>query len=96
MPPDDDPLIPGPDEDAWTQTLRVEGEPYLPLHTVKTDDLQAAHGADPMVAVVGAHSGLDSHERVVSRLVLKPLPDDWSEKYKPLGFRRVPVPTMPP
>ena len=85
-PPDDDPLIPGPDEDAWTQTLRVEGEPYLPLHTVKADDLQAAHGADPMVAVVGAHSGLDAHERVVSRLVLKPLPDDWSEKYKPLGF----------
>ena len=40
----------------------------------------------PMVAVVGAHSGLDSHERVVSRLVLKPLPDDWSEKYKRMGF----------
>ena len=86
VPPDDDPLIPGPDEDAWTQTLRVEGEPYLPLHTVKTDDLQAAHGADPMFAVVGAHSGLDSHERVVSRLVLKPLPDDWSERYKRMGF----------
>ena len=86
VPPEDDPLIPGPDEEAWTQTLKVVGKPYLPLRIFNTVDVQADHGADPMAAVVGAHSGLDAHERIVSRLVLKPLSDDWSEKYKRLAL----------
>ena len=48
--------------------------------------MQADHGADPMAAVIGAHANFDAHERVVSRLILRPLAHDWSEPYKRLGL----------
>ena len=86
VPPDADPLVPGPDEDAWTCTLKVDGAPYLPLRIFSNLDVQADHGADPMAAVIGAHANFDAHERVVSRLILKPLAHDWSEPYKRLGL----------
>ena len=86
VPSDADPLMPGPDEDAWTCTLKVEGAPYLPLRIFSNLDVQADHGADPMAAVIGAHANFDAHERVVSRLILRPLAHDWSEPYKRLGL----------
>ena len=86
IPSDDDPLMPAADEDAWTCTLKVDGAPYLPLRIFSNLDVQADHGADPMAAVIGAHANFDAHERVVSRLILKPLAHDWSEPYKRLGL----------
>ena len=86
VPSDADHLLVGPDEVAWTCILKVEGRPYLPLRLFSNIDLQADHGADPMAAVVGAHADMDAHERVVTRLVLKPLARDWSEPYKRLGL----------
>ena len=73
VPPDADPLVPGPDEDAWTCTLKVDGAPYLPLRIFSNLDVQADHGADPMAAVIGAHANFDAHERVVSRFDIKNL-----------------------
>ena len=86
VPPEHDPLIPGPSEDAWTCTLTVEGEPYLPLRSYQSGDFRADHGADPMAAVIGAHTSLASHERMVTQILLDPLPADWSQKYRLLGF----------
>ena len=83
---EDDPLLVRPDEEGFTLTLRVEGAPYLPLRAFDNLDLQADHGADPMAAIIGAHASMDAHERVVSRIVLKPLVRDWSEPYKRLGL----------
>ena len=83
---EDDPLLVRPDEEGFTLTLRVEGAPYLPLRAFDNLDLQADHGADPMAAIIGAHASMDAHERVVSRIVLKPLDRDWSEPYKRLGL----------
>ena len=86
VPSDADHLLVGPDEAAWTCTLKVEGQPYLPLRIFSNLDVQADHGADPMAALVGAHAGMDGHERVVTRIILKPLARDWSEPYKRLGL----------
>ena len=86
VPSDADHLLVGPDEAAWTCTLKVEGQPYLPLRIFNNIDLQADHGADPMAALIGAHADMGGHERVVTRLILKPLARDWSEPYKRLGL----------
>ena len=72
VPSDADHLLVGPDEAAWTCTLKVEGQPYLPLRIFNNIDLQADHGADPMAALIGAHADMGGHERVVTRLILKP------------------------
>lgn len=85
MSADIDPMNVSDDEEAWTCTLKVEGEPYLPLRAYN-NEVQLDHGADPMAAVIGAHANLNEEERVISRLVLKPLPRDWSEPYKRLAL----------
>ena len=62
------------------------GLPYLPLKIYNDQDVQADHGSDPMAAVIAAHANLGENERVISRLVLRPLSRDWSEKYKRMGL----------
>ena len=84
--PKDDPMVLRDDEEAWTCTMRVEGPPYVPLRIYNDQDIQADHGSDPMAAVVAAHANLGENERVISRLVLKPLARDWSERYKRMGL----------
>ena len=80
VPPAEDPLRLAEGELAWRTTLGVDGPVFLPLRTFRDDDLLDA-GSDPLLALVGAMSGLDVGERVVARLRLSPLGPDWSKRH---------------
>ena len=81
VPPGDDPLLVGQDEQAASLTLRVDGPEYVPLRTFRDDDLLDP-GSDPLLAVVGALSNLRPGERLVSRLLLRSLGPDWSQAHQ--------------
>ena len=63
--PDDDPLRLAEGELAWGMTLRASGPEYAPLRTFRDDDLLDP-GSDPLIAIIGALSGLNDGERVVA------------------------------
>ena len=77
--PLDDPLTLGPNERAWTRSLRVGGSELLPLHAF--DDDLSVPGTDPILGILGSMSSLGEGERVVSRLILSGKPHGWSEQY---------------
>ena len=71
-------------------TLRASGPEYVPLRTFRDDDLLDP-GSDPIIALLGALSNLDEHERVVTRLMLRSLGPDWSQGHLEKAHKR-PVP----
>ena len=92
VPPEEDPLRLGEDEEAWGMTLRSGGPEYAPLRVFRDDDLLDP-GSDPLIALLGALSDLRPGERVVSRLLLRSLGPDWSQPHLEKAHRRaVPEP----
>ena len=92
VPPDRDPLRLGDGEEAWGVSLRSGGPEYAPLRVFRDDDLLDP-GSDPFIALLGALSGLRRGERVVSRLLLRSLGPDWSQRHMERAHKRaVPEP----
>ena len=85
--PEDDPLRLGEGERAWSTALRLQGPEYLPLRTFDDDHLREP-GSDPLISVIGALSGLEPGERVVSRLSLTSLGQEWSRPHQDKLYRR--------
>ena len=75
--PEEDPLLLGEGELAWSLSLSPEGPEYAPLRVFRDDDLLDP-GSDPIIALLGALSDLKEGERVVARLLLRSLGPDWS------------------
>ena len=84
---DDDPLRLGEGEQAWSMILRADGPEYVPLRTFRDDDLLDP-GSDPLIALMGALSGLNEGERVVARLMLRSLGPDWSQGHMDKAHKR--------
>ena len=78
--PEDDPLRLREAEQAWSMNLSPEGAEYAPLRVFRDDDLLDP-GSDPILAPLGAMSGLNEGERVVTRLLLRSLGSGWSEPH---------------
>ena len=78
-----DPLKIAEDEQVWTTRLRSSGPEFMPLRLFRDRDLLDP-GSDPLLAPLGALSGLRQGERVVARLRLRPLPPDWSRAHQRL------------
>ena len=85
--PDDDPLCMGEGEQAWSMTLRADGPEYVPLRTLRDDDLLDP-GSDPLIALMGALSNINKGERVVARLMLRSLGPDWSQGHLDKAHKR--------
>ncbi|MDE2987111.1 MAG: TraM recognition domain-containing protein [Chloroflexota bacterium] len=79
--PNEDPMRLAEDEQAWSMTLRSSGPDYVPLRVFRDDDLLDP-GSDPLLAPLGALSGLRSGERIVSRILLRSLGPGWSRHYQ--------------
>ncbi len=93
VPPEADPLRLRVGEQAWSMILRASGPEFLPLRSFGDRDLLDP-GSDPLLAPLGALSGLPEGERAISRLRLRPLPPDWSRAYAALS--QPPLPAAPP
>ncbi len=87
VPAAEDPLRLAGGEQAWGMTLRSTGPAYVPLRIFRDDDL-VDPGSDPLIALLGALSALGAGERVVARLLLRPLGPDWSQPYQERAFER--------
>ncbi|MYD88556.1 MAG: hypothetical protein F4Y14_21820, partial [Acidobacteria bacterium] len=87
------------DEQAWSLVLRASGPEYAPLRVFRDQDL-VDPGSDPLLAPLGALTGLKEGERLVSRLLLRSLGPQWSrhyqEKAQPEHLQREPKPNAPP
>ena len=90
--PEDDPLRIGEGEQAYTAVLRSSGPEYVPLRTFNDRDLTDP-GSDPLLAPLGALSGLNPGERVVSRLRMRSAGADWAVHHQRLAHER---PATPP
>ncbi|MCY4625659.1 MAG: hypothetical protein OXC99_11760, partial [Chloroflexi bacterium] len=96
IPTEDDPLLLVEGEQAWSMTLRADGPEYVPLRTFRDDDLLDP-GSDPLIALMGALSGLRDGERVVARLLLRSLGPGWAEHHQRLVHERpAPGTAQPP
>ncbi|MCY3571771.1 MAG: type IV secretion system DNA-binding domain-containing protein [Chloroflexi bacterium] len=71
----------GEDEQAWSLVLRASGPEYAPLRVFRDQDL-VDPGSDPLLAPLGALTGLKEGERLVSRLLLRSLGPQWSRHYQ--------------
>ena len=87
MAPGDDPLRLAEGEQAWGMTLRASGPEYAPLRTFRDDDLLDP-GSDPLIAIIGALSGLNDGERVVARLLLRSMGPEWSQAHQQKALRQ--------
>ena len=85
--PEDDPLRLAESEQAWSMTMGLRGPEYLPLRPFRDDDLLDA-GSDPLISVIGALSGLEPGERLVTRLRLCSLGPDWSRHHQDKMHRK--------
>ena len=85
--PEGDPLRLDEGERAWTVSLRSAGPEYVPLRTFRDADLTDP-GSDPLIALLGALSGLHEGERVAARLLLRSLGPDWAEHHQRLVNER--------
>ena len=85
--PEDDPLRLAENEQAWSMTMGLRGPEYLPLRPFRDDDLLDA-GSDPLISVIGALSGLEPGERLVTRLRLCSLGPDWSRHHQDKMHRK--------
>ena len=78
----DDPARISDEESAWTRTLNTEGDKWLPLQ-IYDDTGLLSYSSDPFIDMVGGmRADVQPGERVVSRLVLKQKPHNWSEEWR--------------
>ena len=86
-------------EQAWSLVLRASGPEYAPLRVFRDQDL-VEPGSDPLLAPLGALTGLKEGERLVSRLLLRSLGPQWSrhyqEKAQPAHLQNRPTPSAAP
>ena len=84
--PEDDPIMARRSEKAMRRSLKPEGDEWLPFKVF--DDSDSLEQADPFIDVLGSMSGqnLREGERVVSRVVLRQQPHDWSESWRARGM----------
>ncbi|MCY4449286.1 MAG: type IV secretion system DNA-binding domain-containing protein [Chloroflexi bacterium] len=92
--PEDDPLRLEEGELAYTTTLRSSGPEYVPLRTFHDRDLTDP-GSDPLLAPLGALSGLNPGERVITRLRMRSAGVDWAVHHQRLAHER-PASSPPP
>ncbi|MCY4617913.1 MAG: type IV secretion system DNA-binding domain-containing protein [Chloroflexi bacterium] len=93
--PADDPLRISEGEQGWRMTLRSSGPDYVPLRVFRDDDVLDP-GSDPLLAPLGALTGLKPGERVVARLLLRSLGPDWSHAYQDKAQERPGQPERAP
>ncbi|MYE31316.1 MAG: type IV secretion system DNA-binding domain-containing protein [Chloroflexi bacterium] len=93
--PEHDPLRLDEGERAWTVSLRPAGPEYVPLRTFRDADLTDP-GSDPLIALLGALSGLHGGERVAARLLLRSLGPGWAEHHQRLVTERAAAGAAPP
>lgn len=86
VPPEEDPIRAREGEKAMRRALRPEGDEWLPFKVY--DDSDSLERADPFIDVLGSMSGhnLRGGERVVSRVILRQQPHDWSEEWRARGM----------
>ena len=70
----------GPDEQAMSRMLTVNGPPFLPIRTFTESEL-ANPGADPLVTLLGTLANLEPGERVFTRLLINRLPPNWAAEF---------------
>ncbi len=87
IPDAEDPLRLREGEQAWGMTLRASGPEYVPLRSFRDDDLLDP-GSDPLIALLGAMSNCNHGERVVSRLLLRSMGPDWSQRHQQMLERK--------
>ena len=76
-----DPLEVTEGQTLWRKVLRPEGEEFLPLQTYDED--RPLGSVDPLIDVFGSVSAVvPSGERLVTRVLLKKMPHDWSEAWR--------------
>ena len=79
--PEDDPLRLCEGEAGWRRILRPQGPEFMPLRVPDERDEPAS--ADPLLDIIGGlDQSLHEGERLLSRVVLRQKPHDWSEKWK--------------
>ena len=79
---DEDPLRMKEGETGYRHVLHPSGDEWLPFQVY--DEQQVRDGGDPFIDVLGGMMGVDLRvgERLVSRIVLRQQPHDWSEDWR--------------
>ncbi len=80
-----DPARPRPGERALTMELYLRTGPHLPIKTYTTYQDERVRGSDPLLEVLSA---LGARGRALTQLILRPAPDNWSERYLDLARQR--------
>jgi hypothetical protein len=75
---EEDPGRPSPMSVACAQ-LKLSRPAYLPVRSYEDGDFEKA---DPVKGLLGAFDGLHADERVLTQLILKPAPQQWSRRYE--------------
>jgi hypothetical protein len=83
--PDDDPLHLREHEAATALELRVQGAAYERLRAWPSTSWRSPQD-DPMFTLLSAGAGLPARVRLVSQLVLTPLPPTWRRRYTRLAL----------
>lgn len=79
---DDDPARITDGERAWTRTLKTAGDDWLPLQIYDNTGL-LSYSSDPFIDMVGGmRADVQPGERVLSRMILKQKPHNWSEEWR--------------
>ena len=79
--PEDDPLRLREGEAGWRRILRPRGPEFMPFRF--PDERDELTTADPLLDIIGGlDQSLHEGERLLSRVVLRQKPHDWSEKWR--------------
>ena len=79
---DEDPIRMREGETGYRHVLHPSGDEWLPFQVY--DEQQVRDGGDPFIDVLGGMMGVDlrAGERLVSRIVLRQQPHNWSEDWR--------------